>query len=55
MDDETYRLLAVDGDTGEPVEIVMTPAQVERLMIAAERGRLPDPDYVDDDEADDDE
>ena len=28
-------------------------AAVERLMIAAERGRLPDPDYVLDDEADD--
>ena len=51
---DEYWLVATDADTGEEVEIPMSPAEVERMMIAAEG--LPDPDDDQlDDEANDDE
>ena len=38
MDDE-YKLVATDADTGEPIEIPMSPQSVERLMLGV-RERL---------------
>ena len=53
MTDPTYTLRGIDRETGEVVEVPMSPRQVEQLMIDAEG--LPDPaDVIYDDEAPDD-
>ena len=47
-----YVLSAIDHETGEPIEIPVSAAEVKRMMILAEG--LPDPEDVLDEEGDDD-
>lgn len=48
MNEPRYTITGIDPETGEPVTTPITPAEVERIMIAGDG--LPDPDDVIDDD-----